>query len=123
MQMGLTNARAHHRHHHHNKTLENLIHHTHHQLKFLANSTEKYDIESKELQKLHDLYDELPLWKKIKLHFQIKTHNKGLQYFERNFLHSKGLHKRPWFKHIVFASGRYTGYAGQNLPGLNEAIE
>lgn len=123
MQLGLTNANAHHPHHHHNKTLGDLIHHTRHQLKFLANSTEKYDFESKELQKLHDLYDELPLWKKIKLHFQIKAHNKGLQYFERNFLYSKGLHKRPWFKHIVFASGRFTGYAGQNLPGLNEAIE
>ncbi|KAG7664384.1 uncharacterized protein J8A68_002057, partial [[Candida] subhashii] len=50
-------------------------------------------------------------------------HNKALKYFERNFLHEDGLFNRPWFKHTVFASGRFTGYDGQNLPGLNEAIE
>ena len=55
--------------------------------------------------------------------FRIRHHNKLLQYFERNFLHQKGLHNRFWFRHIVYASGRYTGYAGQTLPGLNEAIE
>lgn len=42
---------------------------------------------------------------------------------ERIFLYSEGLQNRPWFKHTIFASGRYTGYAGQSLPGLREAIE
>jgi N-acetylated-alpha-linked acidic dipeptidase len=50
--------------------------------------------------------------------------NGKLQDFERgSFLHEEGLNGRPWFKHIVFASGRYTGYAGQKLPGLTEAVE
>ncbi|KAI5950120.1 VPS70 [Candida jiufengensis] len=123
MQMGITHESEDVNHHHDNRTLKDLLKHTQKSLKFLANVTEQYDFESQSLQSKFEHKDELPFWKRIKLYLQIKGHNKGLQYFERNFLYSKGLHTRPWFKHIVFASGRYTGYAGQNLPGLNEAIE
>lgn len=49
--------------------------------------------------------------------------NLKLSLVERIFLYSEGLQNRPWFKHTIFASGRYTGYAGQSLPGLREAIE
>ncbi|CAI5760394.1 unnamed protein product [Candida verbasci] len=105
------------------KKLIDLLSNTHDELKFLQNATKGYDYTSKELQKQFDIIDELPFWKKIKLHFQIKYHNKVLQYFERNFLFKNGLKNRPFFKHIVYTSGRYTGYSSQELPGLREAIE
>ncbi|KAI5960832.1 VPS70 [Candida pseudojiufengensis] len=126
MQMGIIHDNGevmHNNNQHHKKTLKDLLHHTHKTLSFFNNVTETYDLKSEELQLEYNNKDELPIWKKFKLFFQIKYHNKGLQYFERNFLYHEGLHKRSWFKHIVFASGRFTGYAGQNLPGLNEAIE
>ncbi|RLV92817.1 putative glutamate carboxypeptidase [Spathaspora sp. JA1] len=108
--------------HHSNRTLEKVINKTFENLHSLNNSTISFDSQTAYLQKKFDEPNK-PFWQRIRLHYQIKYHNKYLQYFERNFLHREGLHERPWFKHIIFASGRYTGYAGQNLPGLNEAIE
>jgi N-acetylated-alpha-linked acidic dipeptidase len=34
-----------------------------------------------------------------------------------------GLPERPWFKNLIYAPGRYTGYGAKTLPGLTEAIE
>ncbi|KAG8202173.1 hypothetical protein GWM34_02748, partial [Candida africana] len=110
-------------HHKHKTTLQELVAATFDKLEKFDNVTQSLDLTSFKLQALYDDYDNLPLWERIKLHFRIRHHNKLLQYFERNFLHQKGLHNRFWFRHIVYASGRYTGYAGQTLPGLNEAIE
>lgn len=62
-------------------------------------------------------------WSKIKLYSHIRIVNKKYQYLERAFLHTKGLDSRPWFKHVVFAPGLWTGYAGAVFPGLVEAIE
>lgn len=103
--------------------LKDIVKLTENDLQRFVNATQILDAQSEVLQLKFDKRDSLHFWERIKLHFQIKHHNALLQYFERNFLHEKGLHERPWFKHIVFASGRYTGYAGQDLPGLSEALE
>ena len=42
---------------------------------------------------------------------------------ERQFLFPGGLDNRTWFKHVVFAPGRWTGYAGATYPGLVESFE
>jgi N-acetylated-alpha-linked acidic dipeptidase len=34
-----------------------------------------------------------------------------------------GLPQRPWFKNLIYAPGRYTGYGAKTLPGITEAIE
>jgi N-acetylated-alpha-linked acidic dipeptidase len=34
-----------------------------------------------------------------------------------------GLPERGWYKHLIYAPGRYTGYEGKTLPGVREAIE
>ncbi len=34
-----------------------------------------------------------------------------------------GLPGRPWFRHVVYAPGRLTGYGAKTLPGVREAIE
>ena len=31
--------------------------------------------------------------------------------------------RRPWFKHLLYAPGFYTGYGVKTLPGVREAIE
>ena len=54
---------------------------------------------------------------------RVATINDKSRNFEKQFLYEGGLKSREWFKHIVYASGRYTGYAGQSLPGLTEALE
>ena len=42
---------------------------------------------------------------------------------ERQLLTEKGLPKRPWYRHQVYAPGYYTGYGVKTLPGIREAIE
>ena len=57
----------------------------------------------------------IPWWKwpaKLKLGFEIRKTNTKYKYLERSFLFAEGLDGRPWFKHVVFAPGLWTGYAG-----------
>ncbi|KAJ1982422.1 Vacuolar protein sorting-associated protein 70 [Dimargaris xerosporica] len=49
--------------------------------------------------------------------------NDKMRGFERLFLNMAGLPNRPWYKHMVVAPGRWTGYDAQPLPALHEALE
>lgn len=42
---------------------------------------------------------------------------------EQCFLNPDGLVGRPWYKHMIFAPGTYTGYSAEALPGITEAID
>jgi N-acetylated-alpha-linked acidic dipeptidase len=42
---------------------------------------------------------------------------------ERVLTSSDGLPRRPWFKHLIYAPGFYTGYGAKTLPGIREGIE
>jgi N-acetylated-alpha-linked acidic dipeptidase len=35
----------------------------------------------------------------------------------------QGLPFRPWYKNLISAAGRFTGYGAKTLPGVREAIE
>jgi N-acetylated-alpha-linked acidic dipeptidase len=49
--------------------------------------------------------------------------NRILYSTERAFRYEAGLPRRPWFKHLAYAPGLYTGYAVKTLPGIREAVE
>jgi N-acetylated-alpha-linked acidic dipeptidase len=49
--------------------------------------------------------------------------NRALHNAERAFLLPEGLPDRPWFRHAIYAPGKYTGYAAVVIPGVNEAID
>jgi N-acetylated-alpha-linked acidic dipeptidase len=49
--------------------------------------------------------------------------NHALRETERAFLLPQGLPNRPWYRHAIYAPGRYTGYAAVVIPGVNEAID
>lgn len=49
--------------------------------------------------------------------------NRSLRAVETDLLNPDGLPGRPWFKHVIFAPGEYTGYAAVVIPGVNEAID
>ena len=49
--------------------------------------------------------------------------NKRLMKAEQMLTSEKGLPRRPWFKHQIYAPGFYTGYGVKTLPGVREAIE
>jgi N-acetylated-alpha-linked acidic dipeptidase len=42
---------------------------------------------------------------------------------ERLLTNSEGLPGRPWFEHLLYAPGMYTGYGVKTIPGVREAIE
>lgn len=48
--------------------------------------------------------------------------NTALRQTEADFIYPAGLPNRPWYKHVIFAPGEYTGYAAVMIPGVNEAI-
>lgn len=76
---------------------------------------------------LQQLYDnDIPWWKfweKLQLYYAIRRVNTKYKFLERKFLYAEGLDGRPWFKHVVFAPGKWTGYAGATFPGIVEAME
>jgi N-acetylated-alpha-linked acidic dipeptidase len=42
---------------------------------------------------------------------------------ERQLTDPGGLPRRPWYRHLLYAPGYYTGYAVKTVPGVREAIE
>ncbi len=42
---------------------------------------------------------------------------------ERALTREEGLPGRPWYRHQIYAPGRYTGYGVKTLPAVREAIE
>jgi N-acetylated-alpha-linked acidic dipeptidase len=53
----------------------------------------------------------------------LKALNDQLIQTERMLTSPDGLPKRPWYRHLVYAPGLYTGYGVKTLPGAREAIE
>jgi len=49
--------------------------------------------------------------------------NAMLRDIDQLLLDERGLPGRPWFKNLVYAPGRLTGYGAKTLPGVREAIE
>lgn len=112
-----------HRHDDDDETIGDYIIHTRKLLKKLLKRTGKFDQFCNVLQEEWDHSYKVPLWKRIILALRIRRTNYQLRYFERAFLNEHGLKNRPWFKHIVFAAGRDTGYEGFALPGIKEALD
>ncbi|KAL8688651.1 MAG: hypothetical protein Q9218_005494 [Villophora microphyllina] len=91
----------------------------------LQKATVRFDLRASSLGK--QLANEnIPWWKwwqKVKISVEVRKVNDGYKYLERKFLHDDGLDGRSWYKHVVYAPGIWTGYAGATFPGLVEAIE
>lgn len=82
----------------------------------LENSMVQLRTRSEELQKQYGSATQLPADKQKEL-------NEILYKIERSLINEKGLPRRSWYKHQVYAPGYYTGYGVKTLPGIREAIE
>jgi N-acetylated-alpha-linked acidic dipeptidase len=69
-----------------------------------------------EFQQLYGNATKLPAGKQQQL-------NSILYKSERKLLQEKGLPRRQWYKHQVYAPGYYTGYGVKTLPGIREGVE
>jgi N-acetylated-alpha-linked acidic dipeptidase len=54
---------------------------------------------------------------------QLSAINTRLIAAERILTDDGGLPRRPWYKHLIYAPGWYTGYGAKTLPGIREGIE
>jgi N-acetylated-alpha-linked acidic dipeptidase len=54
---------------------------------------------------------------------KLVTLNKELIESERRLTNADGLPRRPWYKHLLYAPGVYTGYGVKTVPGVREGIE
>lgn len=79
----------------------------------LARSAELYDKASK---KFSQASKSLPTE-------TLKGLNAKLIQSERLLTSPDGLPGRPWFKHLIYAPGFYTGYGVKTIPGVRESIE
>jgi N-acetylated-alpha-linked acidic dipeptidase len=53
----------------------------------------------------------------------IQAVNEKLIQLERRLTSPEGLPRRPWYKHLLYAPGVYTGYSPKTVPGVREGIE
>ncbi len=49
--------------------------------------------------------------------------NAKLRQAEVQLIDGDGLFRRPWYRHLVYAPGYYTGYGVKTIPGVREGIE
>ena len=49
--------------------------------------------------------------------------NRKLMATEQALTNSEGLPRRPWYKHMIYAPGVYSGYDAKTIPAVREAIE
>ena len=53
----------------------------------------------------------------------LRALNRKLIESERKLTNDDGLPRRPWYKHLLYAPGVYTGYDVKTVPGVREGIE
>ena len=82
----------------------------------LDNALMELKTAAEDFQKLYEKSTQLPTDKQNQL-------NKILYKAERSLLQEKGLPRRAWYKHQIYAPGYYTGYGVKTLPGIREGIE
>jgi len=49
--------------------------------------------------------------------------NRRLIMAERDLVEPSGLPDRPWYRHVIYAPGLYTGYGVKTIPGVREAVD
>src|SRR5215475_2687990 len=49
--------------------------------------------------------------------------NNRLRQAEIQLIDNDGLFRRPWYRHLIYAPGFYTGYGVKTVPGVREGIE
>jgi N-acetylated-alpha-linked acidic dipeptidase len=54
---------------------------------------------------------------------QLAALNTKLIQSERTLTNDAGLPRRPWYKHLLYAPGVYSGYGVKTVPGVREGIE
>jgi len=113
-------------HHHRNITRADVLHtltHLSHTLSRFTHTTKHFDLYAARLaRELAKDPSEIPWWRRYMLYIRARSVNQRYKYLDRAFVHPAGLEGRPWYRHVVYAPGKWTGYMGDTFPGLIEAV-
>jgi N-acetylated-alpha-linked acidic dipeptidase len=64
-----------------------------------------------------------PRWSQELSASTLQDLNRKLMDAEHMLTTADGLLRRPWYKHMIYAPGVYSGYDAKTIPGVREAIE
>lgn len=115
-----------HKNRHTIETFKKSLHNLHRVIGEFTEKATTLDATAKNLSEQIKHVDEIPWWnflKRVHLILGVRRVNTKYKFLERSFLFQEGLDGRPWFKHVVFAPGLWTGYAGAVFPGLVESMD
>ena len=84
----------------------------------ISDSIKSFKVAIPKLTKLFSIQQQLGLDKT-----GVKFLNDQLAFAERYFLDFDGISGRPWYRHVIYAPGEWTGYGAVTMPGIHEAIE
>ncbi|KAM3164060.1 Vacuolar protein sorting-associated protein 70 [Lachancea thermotolerans] len=87
------------------------------------NASVKFDDNVTSLRK--KVSRDFPWWKiykKIAIFLRLSVANNKLKKVDRLFVTDRGLKDRGWMRHSIFAPEKESGYVGDVMPGLHEAI-
>lgn len=90
-------------------------------IEHLKSTSQRFDSKAADLIELASSGADLS--SNVELYANVRAVNIKYKYLERAFIYDKGLDGRSWFKHVVFAPGLWTGYAGATWPGLVESVQ
>lgn len=94
-----------------------------HAIKVLQHSARRHDALAARLEAAL-AKPNVPWWRRLELWRRARRLNSIYRTFDRAFTHKAGLDDgRWWFKHVVYAPGKWTGYSGDTFPGLVESIQ
>ncbi|KAM7209358.1 hypothetical protein V8F20_000408 [Naviculisporaceae sp. PSN 640] len=108
------------------ETFKKSLHNLHHIIRKFTEKATALDARARNLSEQIKHLHEIPWWnfpKRLRIILGVRHVNTKYKFLERSFLYEEGLDGRPWFKHVVFAPGLWTGYAGAVFPGLVESID
>jgi N-acetylated-alpha-linked acidic dipeptidase len=74
--------------------------------------------------KLRQKGDELLVSSQAEVRLEtIRDIDRRLMMAERDLIEPAGLPDRPWYRHVIYAPGLYTGYGVKTIPGVREAVD
>jgi N-acetylated-alpha-linked acidic dipeptidase len=92
-------------------------------IKEFLSTARKFDAGASDLsEKLQKPIPWWRFWERMQLLIAARTANQKYKFLDRAFVYEKGLDGRNLFKHVVYAPGQWTGYAGDTFPGIVEAV-
>lgn len=86
-------------------------------------SSVQFDNQNNSLYKL--TLQEFPLWqcyRRLGIYNGLLRVNSKLKQFDKLFLWDRGLKGREWMKHSIYAPDKFSGYDGEFLPGIHNAV-